>query len=386
MPTMRKDHNRENPFVMINKEGIRDPRLSAKARGLWAFMLSFPDDWQFNMAYLERSFPDGKTAIDSGLKELSEMGYLLKLQFSGSGPGKGKGKGFQRNIWIFFESPMSQKDEKRVLQREIASNPGTIVKISSTRAGFTPALNATSPNVNTPIYNKDLLKNEETNICAPSLMDANTPSSSILSDAKNIKDPPPNKASPPQKNSVPQKKQMISRLHQHPYNEEFLQRFKVPIIATTEVQHDRMVEKHGLEKLIKGYAHLAMWKESIADSHPNSRVKLMQHTDYYRLNKWVMKEVLADNTHNPNIHPNGHQRRGKLAISADIRAKEEFVKPKQWSCTPEEEAEDEAYYQQMKKRNEEEAKVLAEEERIEQERVDEVRRKHANKLKENNNK
>ena len=114
MPIIRHEHNKENPFVLINKEGIRDKRLSAKARGLWAFMLSFPNDWNFSSKHLENSFPEGRRSIESGLKELAQHGYMIRLQFSKGG--RGKDRGFQENIWMFFETPITKEYEKNILQ------------------------------------------------------------------------------------------------------------------------------------------------------------------------------------------------------------------------------------------------------------------------------
>ena len=80
---MRVSHNRKNPYTMINSQALRDVRLSAKARGIWAFLLTFPDDWEINMTHLIKSFPEGRKAINSGINELIEKGYMIRLQYYG---------------------------------------------------------------------------------------------------------------------------------------------------------------------------------------------------------------------------------------------------------------------------------------------------------------
>jgi len=38
---------RKTNFTIIGNTGLKDKRLSLKAKGLLAYMLSLPDDWKF---------------------------------------------------------------------------------------------------------------------------------------------------------------------------------------------------------------------------------------------------------------------------------------------------------------------------------------------------
>jgi hypothetical protein len=70
----------ESHFVQIRNEVIRDRRLSYKARGLLAYMLSFPDHYRITADSLaESSDSDGRRAVLSGLDELREAGYLVTV-------------------------------------------------------------------------------------------------------------------------------------------------------------------------------------------------------------------------------------------------------------------------------------------------------------------
>jgi len=70
----------ESHFVQIRNEVIRDRRLSYKARGLLAYMLSFPDNYRITADLLaESSDSDGRRAVLSGLDELRETGYLVTV-------------------------------------------------------------------------------------------------------------------------------------------------------------------------------------------------------------------------------------------------------------------------------------------------------------------
>lgn len=70
----------DSHFVQIRNEVIRDRRLSYKARGLLAFMLSFPDNYRITADSLaDSSDEDGRRAVLSGLDELREAGYLVTV-------------------------------------------------------------------------------------------------------------------------------------------------------------------------------------------------------------------------------------------------------------------------------------------------------------------
>jgi hypothetical protein len=68
----------ESHFVQIRNDVVRDRRLSYKARGLLAYILSFPDNYRITSdALSDASDVDGRTAVLSGLAELREAGYLV---------------------------------------------------------------------------------------------------------------------------------------------------------------------------------------------------------------------------------------------------------------------------------------------------------------------
>ena len=73
-----KRHN--SNFVMLHKGALENPRLSFKAKGLWAYCMSRPDNWEFKVAHLKKVSKEGEDAIYSALKELENEGYLIKIQ------------------------------------------------------------------------------------------------------------------------------------------------------------------------------------------------------------------------------------------------------------------------------------------------------------------
>ncbi len=63
-------------YVVMNRTALNDNRLSWKAKGIMAYMLSMPDDWVFYMDELITHSTDGKDSFKSGFKELKDNGYV----------------------------------------------------------------------------------------------------------------------------------------------------------------------------------------------------------------------------------------------------------------------------------------------------------------------
>ncbi|MCM3223355.1 DnaD domain protein [Bacillus cereus] len=71
---VRKDNN----YSVINNTGLKDQRLSWKAKGILAYALTLPDAWEFHINELSQHAKDGKDSLRSGLSELKKYGYLKR--------------------------------------------------------------------------------------------------------------------------------------------------------------------------------------------------------------------------------------------------------------------------------------------------------------------
>lgn len=76
---------RKQSFTVLYNSMLRDHRLSLKAKGLFAIMMSLPDDWQFSISGLAAYTGYGKDIIRAALLELKEVGYLVQEQVHGDG-------------------------------------------------------------------------------------------------------------------------------------------------------------------------------------------------------------------------------------------------------------------------------------------------------------
>ena len=62
---------------MLSNSFLRSSNLSLASVGLLGRVMGLPDDWDYSVAGLVFICKEGKTAIDSALKELKNIGYLV---------------------------------------------------------------------------------------------------------------------------------------------------------------------------------------------------------------------------------------------------------------------------------------------------------------------
>lgn len=78
MPVFRM--HKEKDFTTVLNDFIKDRKLSLKGKGLMITMLSLPDNWDFSERGLSAICKEGREAIHNTLKELEELGYLVRRQ------------------------------------------------------------------------------------------------------------------------------------------------------------------------------------------------------------------------------------------------------------------------------------------------------------------
>lgn len=101
MTICRTIHNKN--YTIINNTISRDKRLSMKAKGIWMYAFSRPDDWSFYVSDISNQCTDGKDSIKSGLIELEECGYLQRSQI------RDEYGQFTKFEYHFFEIPQELK-------------------------------------------------------------------------------------------------------------------------------------------------------------------------------------------------------------------------------------------------------------------------------------
>lgn len=101
----RTDKDKNNPYVVLNKGFLNNKTMSWKAKGLLAYLLSLPDDWEINLEDLQKRSTDRRDSIRTAFVELKKNGYVVV------NPIKNKGK-FKGVDYIVYEVPKNLEPEK----------------------------------------------------------------------------------------------------------------------------------------------------------------------------------------------------------------------------------------------------------------------------------
>jgi len=86
----------ENKFTTIPNETLADDRLSWKAKGLLAYLLSLPYDWEVYTNEVVTHSTDGEKSLTSGLNELMKFGYIERAKIRGE---KGHYSGYEYSVY-----------------------------------------------------------------------------------------------------------------------------------------------------------------------------------------------------------------------------------------------------------------------------------------------
>lgn len=80
MPIIRGHHSFEDHFTQIPNSWLRDSRLTFKARGLLALIMSHRSGWSISVNSLAEANQEGRDAIRAAVNELVALGYLKREQ------------------------------------------------------------------------------------------------------------------------------------------------------------------------------------------------------------------------------------------------------------------------------------------------------------------
>lgn len=89
-------------YSVINNYFLNDPSISFKAKGLLAYLLSKPNDWQIYIEHLKKTSTDGKDSIASIIKELINANYISRDTMRNE---KGQMNGYN---YVVYEHPVNR--------------------------------------------------------------------------------------------------------------------------------------------------------------------------------------------------------------------------------------------------------------------------------------
>jgi hypothetical protein len=115
MPETKQEKQQATNFTQISNEVLLDERLSFKARGILALLLSRPKDWKIYIdEIVERSDADGKHSVRTGFKELKALGYVNLVKVFNGATGK-----FEGTVYQLCLKPIKKGKSKVQVQKNL---------------------------------------------------------------------------------------------------------------------------------------------------------------------------------------------------------------------------------------------------------------------------
>lgn len=125
MPKIKKLISKN--YTVVDNTVLQDERLSLKAKGLFVYLWSQPDDWTYYEKEVVRHSKDKLASLRSGIHELERYGYLNRKRVRKNGQ-------FKDPIWILnpHPKPISPKCENRTLVKHGSQSKSRTKKELST--------------------------------------------------------------------------------------------------------------------------------------------------------------------------------------------------------------------------------------------------------------
>lgn len=115
---MKFNKHVDKHFTIIQNTVLEDTRISWKAKGIFAYLWSKSDDWQYYQKEVSNHSTDGIDSLRKGLRELEINGYLKRTRKRIHGK-------LQEPIWDLYPvpKPFSPKSENPMLDKPTQGNP-----------------------------------------------------------------------------------------------------------------------------------------------------------------------------------------------------------------------------------------------------------------------
>jgi len=111
---------KQKNFSIISNIPLNDDNLSFKAKGIWAYLMSKPDDWTVYLGQLAKVSREGKDAVRSGLQELMKFGYIERKHIRNS---SGQFTGYEYIVNENSTQEKNQNSKNPVLDNPTLDNP-----------------------------------------------------------------------------------------------------------------------------------------------------------------------------------------------------------------------------------------------------------------------
>lgn len=158
----------QSRFTTVDNAILNDKLVSWKAKGLFTYLWSKPDNWNYSVKEVSKHAKDGRDSTSDGVQELEEHGYLKREQINAKGS-------FGSSVWTLSELPIFKKQgkndkpatpntDKPLTEKPMTGNPSTDLPMTEKSSTENPALLNTdiqnTDNTNKRLTNNGVIKNK----------------------------------------------------------------------------------------------------------------------------------------------------------------------------------------------------------------------------------
>lgn len=117
-----------NRYGIVPNGLLNNPNLTFKAKGLFAYIQSKPDGWNFSAKNISNQTKESIDAVRTGLVELEEHGYLVRTKYN-------RENGLLDIEYTLYSDPVTENPttDKPSLENPTTENPTTIVRKNSSK-------------------------------------------------------------------------------------------------------------------------------------------------------------------------------------------------------------------------------------------------------------
>lgn len=95
-------------FTLVPNHILNNKELSFRAKGLYAYLRSKPEDWEFRVQNIIKASAEGRDAVQTAIKELEAAGYVQRIAFRSTKTGQYNGM-----LWYIYESPVVRHSHRQ---------------------------------------------------------------------------------------------------------------------------------------------------------------------------------------------------------------------------------------------------------------------------------
>ena len=88
-------------YGTIPNDLLNSSDISFKAKGLYAYIQSKPENWEFSAERISKQVKEGLPSVVSALKELENFGYLVRKRYQNN-------RGFWVVDYLLYEIPIEE--------------------------------------------------------------------------------------------------------------------------------------------------------------------------------------------------------------------------------------------------------------------------------------